>query len=238
MAGINAKDRSRSPRFPSYSLSEAVSYVGRIYQGVHRSPIDAATAFKLMGFAGRSGASATALGAIRQFGLIEGSGDGTRVSQLALRILEPESEYERNQGLLEAANQPEVFRAISDRFEGRVPLMDEPIRAYLIRELGFSKRGVEECVASYRQTTDFIVGLVSAPGTDSTKAKLDPIETEGSHFSSASPAPVVGMRCYKVPLTRECDVELIFQGNVSENAVNRLIKYLEWMREGWREEEG
>lgn len=42
------------------------------------------------------------------------------------------------------------LKAITERFEGRVPSADEPIRAFLIRDMGFSKQGAEECISALR----------------------------------------------------------------------------------------
>jgi hypothetical protein len=240
MAGISPRDRSRSPRFPNYPLSEAVSYAQRIYEGVHRSAIDASTAFRLMGFSGRSGASATALGAIRQFGLIAGISDNTRISELALRILEPASVFERSEALKLAAREPEVFRSILDRFDGRIPTADEPVRAFLIRELGFSKGGAEDCLASLRKTIEFIDELGDYPMPALIPDGDDPEETEAKpdkpNFSSSGFSKSNDKASYRIPLTRDCVAELNFSGDLSEKAINRLIMHIELMREVWTED--
>ena len=222
---------SRSPRFPSHSIREAIVYVEKIYAGVHRSPIDALTAFRLMGFAGKSGASSTALGSVRQFGLIEGTGDKTRISELSLRILEPASPEERNQAVLEAARKPEVFKSIFERFDGRIPAADEPLRAFLIRELGFSKRGVDECLVSLRATLDVVADISSA----STSAKeaiagdhADPLDRELPHELTE---PRRQSESLRILLTRELSVELRFNGPITEKGLTNLIRQLELTKE-------
>ena len=231
MSGSTAANRSRSPRFPSYPIKDAIVYAEKIYAGVHRSAIDAQTAFRLMGFAGKSGASATALGSIRQFGLIEGIGDNTRISDLALRILEPGTPTERRDAILEAARKPEVFRAIIDRFDGRVPTSDEPVRSYLIRELGFSKRGVEECLASLRATLD-MVGDFSADSSPTQQPSEAPQEGSKLQNEPESPSHTDSIR---IILTRDCTVALIFNGTVTERALTHLIRHLELTKESLAE---
>lgn len=181
------RDRSRSPRFPSYPLEEALSFAAKIYDGAHRAPIDPETAYQLMGFKGRSGASATALGAIRQFGLIEGLSDRTRISDLALRIFEPESPSEKSAALNEAAGRPEVFQALLGRYAGSPPTADEPIRAYLIRELGFSKSGADQCLDSFRATMSLLSALPSSNGGIVTPASEDVRTPEPSIVRAAAP---------------------------------------------------
>ncbi|WP_160296860.1 hypothetical protein [Sphingomonas sp. ERG5] len=205
---------------------------------MHRSPIDASIAFGLMGFSGRSGASSTALGAVRQFGLIEGSGGNTRVSELALKILEPSSATEKIEALRIAAREPEVFRAILDRFDERIPTADEPVRAFLIRELGFSKGGAEDCLSSLRKTVELIAQfadtnlpvVISEDESETHDADL-PVKR-----SEISKAGAKANSVYRIPLTRDCVAEVSFQGDVTERAVERLMMHIELMREVWAED--
>lgn len=232
MAGPNVRDRSRSPRFPSYSLSDSVAFAARIYKGVHRSSIDAESAFQLMGFKSRSGASSSALGAVRQFGLIEGISEKTRISDLALQILEPESEAERTSALRSAAVQPGVFKTLLERYNGRIPTVDEPIRSFLIRELGFSKAGAEVCLSTFRKTLDFVgdfsIEVSSGPANEENEIEAKSTETDVP-LPQPSGQP---SRSYRVPLSRGCEAQLTFYGQVNDGAISRLIKYLDLMREG------
>lgn len=124
MSSLLPKDRSRSPRFPSQTLEESLRHARLIYEGVHRSMIDSESAYRLMGFSGKTGTSAKALGSLRQYGLIEGIGDKTRISDLALAIIEPESEDERSGAIARAARNPDVFSSVLNRFAERVPQAD------------------------------------------------------------------------------------------------------------------
>ena len=224
---LSPNERSRSPRFPSYSIRDAIVYAEKIYQGVHRSSIDAQTAFRLMGFAGKSGASATALGSVRQYGLIEGVGDGTRISQLGLRILEPVSAEERSEAILEAAQKPEVFRAVLSRFDGKVPVADEPVRAFLIRELGFSKTGAEDCLTSLRETYEMI-----GDSAESVKQAL-PVNSIPLAVGESQTREAPLGETMRIPLTKDCSVEMRFSGSVSEKAMTNLIRHVELMKEVW-----
>jgi hypothetical protein len=241
MSSLDAKDRSRSPRFPSQSVQDAIKLVALIYKGVHRSPIDPDSAFQLMGFSGKTGTSSKALGAVRQFGLIEGVSNKTRVSDLALKILEPASEDERIDAITESANKPEVFELISQRFDGRVPSADEPVRAYLIRELGFSKSGSEECLKSLRESVEYVQGfartstastepLESNTATDRIKALAQEVEKEPDQRNSRAGELMV------IPLTRDCNAELRFSGELTEKAMANLVRHIELMKEVWAED--
>lgn len=226
---------TRSPRAPRYSLSEAVKYVARIYDGVHRSAIDAGTAYQLMGFAGKSGTSATALGSVRQFGLVEGVGDRTRVTDLALRILEPASPDELHEALREALHQPAVFRSILERFEGRIPTANEPIRAFLIRDMGFGKQGAEDCISALR-TSIKELGDVSSAAPDS-EARADSQSQDTADAFQSRPEKVSDTHdLIRLPLTKDCSVELRFAGRVTTRAIDSLIRHIELMTDVWAED--
>ena len=247
MSRLSPADRSRSPRFPSHSLEQAIEFTKKIYEGVHRSPVDSLSAMQLMGFTGKNGASATALGSIRQFGLIEGTGDKTRVSALALKILEPIDQHEMEAAVNEAASYPAVFGQILGRFDGRLPSANEPIRAFLIRELGFSKSGADDCLEAIRATLQFKDGIASS-ATESKfaaadlDAKLDldrspkgARETAESSFGVGHSLHDASDEHMLIPLTRECKASLRFHGTVSEKAISNLMKHIELMKEVWAE---
>lgn len=237
---IIASDRSRSPRAPKHSLRQALEFSRKIYDGVHRSPIDSGVAFELMGFAGKSGSSATALGSVRQYGLIEGTGERTRISELALTIFEPSDIVEYNAALNEAAWKPDVFKSIYTRFDGRIPNADEPLRAYLIRELGFSRAGADETLTALRETlltakspVSAVVPEIDAEPRDIVVAKAD-IGSDVGVQKDVQSSQVSEL--LRIPLTRDCAAELRLTGVVSEKALANLVRHVQLMMEVWSED--
>ncbi len=246
MAREASSDRSRSPRAPKYSLGHSLNHARKIYDAVHRSSIDSSIAYEVMGFAGKSGTSATALGSVRQYGLIEGTGEKTRISDLAMAIFEPSSSSEQASALLEAAERPDVFRTIRERFNGRTPSADEPVRAFLIRELGFSKSGADETLKSLRDTEAFVASYkreTAAPspseGTTSTPEEITPT-TSVAESSPAAPAlsgtTTNAVSAVRVALSKECTVEMHFYGALTPKALKNLVRYVELMHDAIDEE--
>lgn len=255
MASLTPSVRSRSPRYPNHSLDQAVEFARKIYEGVHRSSVDSLTVLNLMGFSGRSGASTSALGSVRQYGLIDGVGEKTRVSDLALSILEPISESEKSDALRIASRSPAVFNQILGRFDGRLPAADAPVRSYLIRELGFSQRGAEDCLSALRTTEAYVAGFPVSDGSVGSQEVHSELE-EGLDYEVArkgdaesargaravyeqgpdqTPRPEPG-DLMVIPLSRDCRVEMKFVGPLSEKALGKLVRYVELMREDWAEE--
>lgn len=235
---------TRSPRYPRVSLATAIDYVRRLYNGVHRSGVDVDTAVKVMGFAGKSGASAVALGALRQFGLVDGLRGSVQVSDLALRILEPSSPQEELEARREAAFTPDIYDKLLGHFGGELPRSDEPLRAYLIRTMSFSKTGAEECISVLRRTLSEVSVLSAAlelnlPGASGPA----PPALSDNHDVAAIPADVEASTEYgpvtqliRIPLSKDCNAELRLVGEITPAAIQRLLQYIELMAEVWAEE--
>jgi hypothetical protein len=251
MSRIVASERSRSPRYPSHSLDQAIDFANKIYDGVHRSSTDSVTAVQLMGFAGKSGASATALGSVRQFGLIEGIGENTRISDLALKILEPADQTERANAINASALLPTVFSQILGRFGERLPPANEPIRAYLIRDLGFSKSGADDCLEALRATIQF----AQSQSINSTEPSHDyQVQNSPSTKDSGNDRGLIGKisqtfamenvasfpeeesELIMIPLTRDCRASLRFHGKITEKAVANLMRHIDLMKDVWAED--
>jgi hypothetical protein len=219
-----------------------MSYIDKLYSGAHRTSLDADTAVRVMGFGNPSGASAIALGAVRQYGLVDGLRGNIKVSDLAMRILEPSSSSERAEAIREAAETPEMFKRILDRFNGNLPNSDDVIRSFLIRDAGFSKAGADDCIASLRETfrdivDDDVESVAVENGIDQTLAKPVPCsDPEMAPRSINRPTSSNENEPIRIPLAKNCAVELRFTGIVSQIAIDRLLQHIGLMREIWAEE--
>ncbi|RWX76682.1 hypothetical protein EPK99_13465 [Neorhizobium lilium] len=141
----------RSPNYPSMSLPAAIDRIRRIHAAEGKNAIARESIVQLIGFNGLHGASAKALSAIGKYGLLESLGDGeARVSELALQIIAPESDEEKEQALNEAAFKPALFAEIKDKWPNNYP-SDENLRSYLIRR-GFSSAALDQVIACFRDT--------------------------------------------------------------------------------------
>jgi hypothetical protein len=248
MATLEGFTKGRSPRYPRISLEAAIGYARRLYDEAHRASVDADTAARLMGFRGRSGASQIALGAVRQFGLVDGLRGAIKISDLAMRILQPGSADEEEEARHEAAFSPEVYDAVVAQFDGELPRSDEPIKAFLIRSMGFSKSGAEDCIGTLRKTLSELEGYRShlrqgeappqlvAPSKE-TAAQSSEIKHPAAQTGQAATTPVEHYELVRIPLTRDCTAELRLGGKVTSAAIDRLVQYIELMRGVWAEEE-
>lgn len=226
----------RSPRYPRIDLSRAVSLVERLYDGAHQSKVDADSAAQVIGYTNSgSGAAAVALGALRQYGLVDGLRGDLSVSDLAMRIMQPMRDEERIEALHEAANKPEIFSSILEQFEGGLPKADAPITAFLVRQLGFSQKGASEVIGVLRDTFSNLpdMPVVQAPAMpiDSSESATTPdISVRPQEAFGSSPVPV-SSELIVLPLGSGCKAELRFVGEVTPKAYERLIRHLQLLQE-------
>ena len=232
----------RSPRYPRLNLTKAVDLVERLYKGAHQSRVDVDTAARVIGYSNSSsGAAAGSIGALRQFGLVDGLRGDLQVSDLAMRIIQPMHEQERLEAMREAAARPEIFGSILGQFNGELPRSDEPIKAFLVRQQGFSQSGAEDVIATLRET---VAGLPGVPSKEEVREEKIPADRQQEPLPKVrpvSPAPLVLLEDTELivlPLGSACKAELRFVGEVTSVAYERLIRHLELMRDMLVEDRG
>lgn len=205
----------RSPQYPSINLREAVERVGLLHVSIGRSPTNREVVAKGMGYSGLSGSAATAISALKKYGLVEGRNEDIRVSDRAMAILHPHSDAEKRQALIEAANGPELFKELTERV-GAGPLNEELLRNYLMRN-GYTPTAVDPAISAYRETIEFVRGL--GPAYDS--ASKPSHEAESMSFSTEvakawAPRPSPEMQAFRAeaPKGMKEDVFTLSEGDV------------------------
>ncbi|MEH3037397.1 MAG: hypothetical protein PGN23_13070 [Sphingomonas adhaesiva] len=145
----------RSPSYPVWPLSEAITAVRKIEAQYRRSKVDREIAAKLIGYSGLSGPANKALAALAQFGLVERAGKGEmRVTDRARALLYTDDAEEKRQELQAAAFEPQLFRELQERWPNMIPPEDGVVM-YLNRK-GFNQSAVRPAAKAYRQTLLFI----------------------------------------------------------------------------------
>jgi hypothetical protein len=147
--------KARSPSYPAISLKEAVERVNQIYERDYQNPIPKAVAASHMGYGGLNGKSLGVLAALSKYGLLEGRGNDSRVTDLAVKIIaHPHGTSERAQAIQEAAAKPELFNELDGRFQSG-KASDQAIRSYLLTQK-FIPAGADALIRSYRETKQLV----------------------------------------------------------------------------------
>lgn len=186
MEGFREK-RVRSPNYPALSLPEAIEKAAALYRTLHTHAAPREVAAKGMGYNSLNGASATAISALHKYGLLERDGDEVKVSQRALRILHPHSPEEKLAAIHEAAEAPQLFAELAERFPGRLP-NEDLLRNYLVRK-GFAPSAISAVILAYRDTVEFAGRDVA--GYDS-RAEPAPEPSRMQTHSVSTQSPVLG----------------------------------------------
>jgi hypothetical protein len=149
--------KTRSPQYPAISLKEAVEKVRLIWDQDYQNALPRPVVAQHMGYQSLNGKSLGVLAALGKYGLLEGRGDNTRVSDLAVTILaHPPGTPERVEALRGAASRPELFAELEGKFPGG-KASDQAIRSYLLTQK-FIPTAADAAIRAYRDTKGFVDG--------------------------------------------------------------------------------
>jgi hypothetical protein len=163
--------RARSPEYPAISLKEAIDRVKMIYDRDYQNRLPRAVVATHMGYKGLSGASLPILSSLLKYGLMEGRGDETRVSDLAVALLaHAPGTPERTQALYTASSLPELFAELDAKFQGG-KASDQALRSYLLTNK-FIPGAADAAIRAYRDTKQLVdaesVGYIPPEPTENT----------------------------------------------------------------------
>ncbi len=227
-------DRVKSPSYPSLSLPKCLDLAEKIRRSALKGTVDTHTAVQLMGFSGTSGPATSALSALKRFGLLEGRDQSIRVSDLARRILQPLDDKEKAEAIQEAVSKPELYADVFARFGGDPP-SDIVISSYLMRTYDFSQTGADTFVKAFRDTVSFArnfgeIGLKrgSAIAVDSAPVAAGDVGSlSGQQLATSNFADHHGQEVLLFRLAADVSVRIVFDGQVTKDAVEKLAKLLD-----------
>ena len=140
----------RSPNCPPISFAEAAEKARRVYEREHTHAADKKVIAEDLGYSSISGASATTIGALRQYGLLEAAGDGLRISDDAVAFFElPNGDTERSLAIRRLAFRPPLFEELRSQFGDQIP-SEANLRHILIKR-GFLPKKADEVIHVYRE---------------------------------------------------------------------------------------
>ncbi|MBW4024321.1 MAG: hypothetical protein HIU92_14550 [Proteobacteria bacterium] len=228
--------RSRSPNYPQIGLKEALQRVASVYKRDYQAPLTRDLAAERLGYSGLNGKSLAVLAALGKFGLLEGRGEETRVTDLAVRILafSPGSP-ERRAALAEAAGRPELFAELDQRF-ARGQASDGAIRSWLMTR-GFIPPAAEAAVRAYRETKQLLEAEGEA-GTPAPLAQLAAAEAEPAGTAAKTPVKAEAATRRAVFGLAEGEVVITAPVFLSAESVNDLQDYLDVFMKRARREAG
>jgi len=255
----------RSPNYPALTLSDAVEAVKILWEKEKKTAVDVQTIATAWGYSSVSGRVRTKLGALRKYGLVDDTPNGTKVSDLAVRIIYADQNSEDQLAALrEAALRPSLFREL---YESHSEASENAIKSYLVVKKGFSDAGAKEAARSFHATVEVSQlegssytprGTTSEDGEDemattpeaqtTALTRVTPIAhvniADGkpnfsatvigaSHFHQLDEHPVGA----SIPVSADCKMSVWATGDVSQAGIEKLIKYLELIKDSFPTDE-
>jgi hypothetical protein len=228
--------KARSPQYPQIGLRDAVEKVAAVYGSDYQNPIPRVVAAQHMGYQSLNGKSLGVLSATVKYGLLEGRGDETRVSDLAVQIIaHAPGTPERGEAIKRAAMAPDLFVELEARFLGG-KASDQALRSYLLTQK-FIPSAADSAIRAYRETKQFVEeegrgysGLELEPKQDVMNTTITPStgpaslggETKRSITHSSSDREINNIR-----VSKDCAIRLIADGPYNKRSIEALVKNLQ-----------
>jgi hypothetical protein len=147
---------TRSRNYPALPLGDAIERARELYKQEGKARAPATVIVSAWGYNSLNGASLRQLSAVRQYGLLEGTNEGSRLSDRALAlILEPEDSPSYAQALTEALSTPALFQDIMEEYGNDLP-SDPALISYLVRKQNFNESAARTLIQSFRDSVDLV----------------------------------------------------------------------------------
>ncbi|MBZ9719685.1 hypothetical protein LB519_17720 [Mesorhizobium sp. AD1-1] len=221
----------RSPNYPVVDLASALVMARKLYENDGRNKVSKMAVASHLGHDSLSGPALGKIGALRAYGLIEGTGDESRITEDAITaMMAPEDSVDRVEALRRMAFQPSLFREIAKAFP--TPPSDSNLRYWLAKR-GFSPDAAAKAAKTYLTTIALATSMEKGYPHSPTPMEDEmmqapepsrPIQRRSTEMVDVSPLRP-GMRQEVVALD-EGDVTITFPEDLSAESFEDLEDHL------------
>lgn len=231
----------RSPNYPNLPLGSALEAIRPAFQNENRNKMSRVVLAKHLGYTSLNGRALGKIGAVRAYGLIEGSGDELRVSDDAVKaLMAPPGSGERAEALSRLALRPSLFQELRKDFPDTLPSL-ENLKYSLIKRQ-FTQDAAEKAAKSYLSTMSLVAGTPDtyiAPDEDEGDDSSDEVPDRRQPSVTLQPAPpankvkvMEGERELTTGiLAKDASFRLLVSGQIGVKEIDRLIRKLELDKE-------
>jgi hypothetical protein len=210
----------RSPNCPQIGFLEAIERGRTVYNKEHTSTAAKEVIAADLGYKGISGASLSLIGALRQYGVLEGNKEAMRVTDDAVAYYELEDGQERQQAALRMAFKPALFEEMHSQFGAAIP-SDANLRYWLIKK-GFLAKAADDIIRVFKEN------ITLAAGEQSGYSGAE----KGAPMNTVVPAiqqqkPMSGVQTYAFALSPDARAELSLRGTITADDLEMLRDHIE-----------
>ena len=142
----------RSPNYPALDLGAALEAVRPAWKAEHRNKMARSVLAKHLGYSSLNGRALGKIGAVRAYGLIDGSGDDLRISDDAITALASPDKVniQYREAMERLALKPSLFTDIKKQFPGTLP-SDGNLSYWLVQN-GFTQDAAGKAAKAFLAT--------------------------------------------------------------------------------------
>lgn len=219
--------RARSPNYPSMPLADAIEAIRPVLVEENRNKMSREVLARQLGYTSLNGRALAKIGALRAYGLIEGSGDDLRVSDAAVDLITaPDGSPDRAKALVYAAFRPTLFSELRGDYQGRPSL--ENLRHNLSKR-GFTQEAAQKAAETYLATYDLVPENWRGYTGGEWEEEEEPVQPTIIPQTPPQPAPKAGIHRAEFPLT-EGVASVEFPDSMSEDSYAELVDWLELVK--------
>jgi hypothetical protein len=221
----------RSPNYPVMSLGPALEAVRPAFKQENRNKMSRSVLAKHLGYSSLNGRALGKIGAVRAYGLIDGSGDELRISDDAVKALNaPAGSDERTEALARLANRPTLFQELNKQFP-TIPSLEN--LKYTLVKRQFTPEAAEKAAESYLATFNLVGGIQDDYNPPDDENGVD---DAGVGDPPPPPPPPPGGKVKVMAgerelttglLAKDASFRLIVTGKIGVKEIERLIQKLE-----------
>lgn len=223
----------RSPNCPQVTFQEVAEKGRLLYQREHTHPANKEVVAQSIGYSGINGRSLSMIGALRQYGIIEGPGEGLRVTEDAVTYFELESGAERAAALSRMLFTPPVFAQIHQEFGDTLP-SEQNLKYYLIKQ-GFLPKAAEDVISVYRENIRLVENkpsrynedVIATPDKTSGTPAGVTLSTPPQLVASAGSVHAFSSSDYTFPLGKGTFADVRIRGDVTAKSLSLLRSHIE-----------
>jgi len=216
----------RSPNCPQITFIDAIEKGRKVYDKEHTHPAAKLVVASDLGYSGISGRSLSMIGALRQYGILEGSGEAMRVSDDAVTYYELEEGDERRAAIDRMAFKPALFSEMRQQFGKSTP-SEANLKHWLIKK-EFLPKAATDLIRVYKANLELVGGEQSGYSGDKIKNEETTMQPTLSPTNPGNTQkPLDGVQTYIFALSPDTRAELSLKGAVTADDLDMLRDHIE-----------
>jgi hypothetical protein len=210
----------RSPNCPQIPFGDAIEKGREVYDKEHTHPAAKAVVAADLGYSGINGRSLSLIGALRQYGILEGSGEAMRVSDDAVRYYVRDDDEERREAVERMIFKPSLFEEMRAQFGTTIP-SEANLKHWLIKK-SFLPKAADDIIRVYKDNIELVGGEQSGySGGEEQKRQEAPM-------NAGTVPPLTAIKqTYAFPLSANTRAELSLSGQVTPEDLELLRDHIE-----------